>query len=165
MMYDPFSVLLDLSSVLFRLSRVWLFATSLDAAHHTSLSITIPGTYSKSGPLTRWCHPTISCSVFPFNSCLQSFPASGSFQMSQLFSSGGQRIGVSASISVPPMNIQGWFPLGWTGWIILQSKGLSVFFIVQLSHPCITTGKTTALTRWTLVGKIISLIVCCLSWI
>ena len=79
-------------------------------------------------PLSRWCHLTISFSVIPFNSCLQSFPASGSFQMSQLFSSGGQRIGVSASISVPPMNIQGWFPLGWTGLTSLQSKGLSRVF-------------------------------------
>ena len=84
-----------------------------------------PGVYSNSCPLSRWCHPTISSSVFPFSSCLQSFPASGSFQMSQLFASGGQSIGVSASTSVLPMNIQDWSPLGWTGWISLQSKGLS----------------------------------------
>ena len=84
-----------------------------------------PGVYPKSCPLTRWCHPTISSSVAPFFSCPQSFPASGSFQMSQLFASGGQIIGVSASTSVPPMNIQDWSPLGWTGWISLQSKGLS----------------------------------------
>ena len=76
-------------------------------------------------PSSRWCHPTISSSVIPFSSCLQSFPASGSFQMSQLFASGGQRIGVSASISVLPMNTQDWSPLGWTDWISLQSKGLS----------------------------------------
>ena len=76
--------------------------------------------YSNSPPLSRWCHPTILSSVVPFSSCLQSFPASGSFQMSQLFASGGQSIGVSASTSVLPMNIQDWFPLGWTGWISLQ---------------------------------------------
>ena len=79
-------------------------------------------------PLSRWCHPTISSSIVPFSSCAQSFPAAGSFQMSQLFASGGQSIGVSASTSVLPMNIQDWFPLGWTGWISLQSKGLSRLF-------------------------------------
>ena len=77
---------------------------------------------------SQWCHPTISSSVIPFSSCPQSFPASGSFQMSQLFASGGQSIGVSASTSVLPMNIQDWFPLGWTGWNSLQSKGLSRVF-------------------------------------
>ena len=79
-------------------------------------------------PSSQWCHPTISSSVIPFSSCLQSFPASESFQISQLFASGGQSIGVSASTSVLPMNIQDWFPLGWTGWIFLQSKGLSRVF-------------------------------------
>ena len=79
-------------------------------------------------PLSQWCHPTISSSVNPFSSCLQSFPASASFQMSQFFTSGGQRTGVSASISVLPMNVQDWFPLKWTGWISLQSKGLSRVF-------------------------------------
>ena len=74
-----------------------------------------PGVYPSSCPLSRWCHPTISSSVIPFSSHLQSFPASGSFLMSQFFASGGQSIGVSASTSVPPMNIQGLFPLGWTG--------------------------------------------------
>ena len=83
-----------------------------------------PGVHSDSSPLRRWCHPTISSSVVPFSSCLQSFPTSGSFPMSQFFASGGQTIGVSASTSVLPMNIQDWFPLGWTGWISLQSKGL-----------------------------------------
>ena len=87
-----------------------------------------PQVCSDSCPLSRWCHPTISSFVVPFSSCLQSFPASGSFQMSQLFVSGGQSIGVSASTSVLPMNIQDWFPLGWTGWISLQSKGLSRVF-------------------------------------
>ena len=88
----------------------------------------IPRVYSNSCPLSQWCHPTISSSVIPFSSRLQSFPASGSFQMSQLFASDGQNIGVSASASVFPMNIQDWFPLGWTGWISLQSKGLSRVF-------------------------------------
>ena len=84
--------------------------------------------YSNSCPLSQWCHPTISSSVIPFSSHLQSFPASGSFQMSQFFTSGGQSIGVSASASVLPINIQDWFSLGWTGWISLQSKGLSRVF-------------------------------------
>ena len=79
-------------------------------------------------PLCRWCHPTISSSVVSFFSCPQPFPASGSFQMSQLSTSSGQNIRVSASISVPPMNSQDWFPLGWTGWISLLSKGLSRVF-------------------------------------
>ena len=83
-----------------------------------------PGVHSDSCPLSRWCHPTISSSVVPFSSCPQSFPASGSFQLSQLFTSGGQNIGVSASTLVLPMNTQDWSPLGWTGWISLQSKGL-----------------------------------------
>ena len=83
-----------------------------------------PGACSNSCPSSQWCHPTISFSVVPFSSCLQSFPASGSFPMRQFFASSGQSIGVSASASVLPMNIQDWFPLGWTGWISLQSKGL-----------------------------------------
>ena len=87
----------------------------------------IPGIYPDSCPLSRWCHPTISSSLIPF-SCLQSFPASGSFPMNQIFASGGQSIGASASASVLPMNIQDWFPLGWTGWISLLSKGLSRVF-------------------------------------
>ena len=133
-----------------------------------------PGVHPNPCPLSQWCHPTISSSVVPLSSCPQSFPASGSFQMSQLFASGGQIIGASASTSVLPMNIQDWFPLGWTGWISLQSKGLSsllqhhssktsillhsAFFIVQLSHPYMTTGKTIALTRWTFVDKVMSLL-------
>ena len=87
-----------------------------------------PGVHSNACPSSWWCLPAISFSVVPFSSCPQSFPASGSFQMSQLFTSGGQSIGVSASTSVLPMNIQDWFPLGWTGWISLQSKGLSRVF-------------------------------------
>ena len=86
------------------------------------------GVNSNSCPSSQWCHPTISSSVIPFSSCLQSFPASGYFLMSQLFASGGQRIGVSASELVLSMNIQDWFPLGLTGWISLQSKGLSRVF-------------------------------------
>ena len=87
-----------------------------------------PRVYSNSCPLSWWCHPTISSSVVPFSSHLQSFPASGSFAMSQFFASGGQSIRVSTSVSVLPMNIQDWFPLGLTGWISLQSKGLSRVF-------------------------------------
>ena len=87
-----------------------------------------PRVYSNSCPLSRWCHPTTSSSVIPFSSCLQSFPTSGSFQMIQFFTSGDQTIGVSASASVLSMNIQDWFPLGWTDWISLQPKGLSRVF-------------------------------------
>ena len=129
---------------------------------------------SNSCPLSRWCHPTISSSVVRFSSCPQSFPASGSFPVTQFFTSGSQSFGVSASASVLPMNTQDWSPLGWTGWISLQSKWLSsllqhhsskasilqhsAFFIVQLSHLYITTGKTIALTIQTFVGKVMSLL-------
>ena len=132
-----------------------------------------PRFHPNSCPSSRWCHPTILFSVIHF-SCPQSFPASGSFQMSQLFASGGQSIGVSASTSFLPMNTKDWSPLGWTGWISLQSKGLSsllqhhsskasilwrsAFFIVQLSHPYMITGKTIALTRWTFVDKVMCLL-------
>ena len=133
-----------------------------------------PWVHPNSCPLSQWCHPTISYSVVPF-SHLQSFPASGSFQMSQFFASGGQSIGALASTSVLPMNTQDWSPLGWTGWISLLSKGTlksllqhhsskvsilrhSVFLIVQLSHPYMTTGKTIAVTRQTFVGKVMSLL-------
>ena len=87
-----------------------------------------PKVYTNSCPLSQWCHSTILSSVVPFSFCLQSFPASGTFQMSQFFASGGQSIGVSASASVLPMYIQDWSPLGWTGWTSLQSKGLSRVF-------------------------------------
>ena len=110
------------------LSHIWLSATQWTAVHQPSLSLTNSWVYSNSCPLSQWCHPTISSSVIPFSSHLQSFPASESFQMSQFFTSGGQSIGVSSSTSVLPMNIQDWFPLGWTGWISLQSKGLSRVF-------------------------------------
>ena len=97
---------------------------------HDRLPCTSPtyGAYSNSCPSNQWCHPTISSSVIPFSSSLQSFLESGSFQMSQFFASGGQSIGVSASASSLPMNIQDWFPLGWTGWISLQAKRLSRVF-------------------------------------
>ena len=87
-----------------------------------------PRVHSKSCPLSHWCHPTISSPVVHFSTCLQSFPASGSFQMTQFFTSGGQSIGVSASTSVLPINTQDWSPLGWIDWIALQSKGLSRVF-------------------------------------
>ena len=121
-------------------------------------------------PWSWWCHPTIPVSIISFSFCLQSFPASGSFQMSQFFASGDQSIGGSASASILPKNIQGWFSLGLTGLISLQSKGLlsllqhhssktavlwhSAFFIVQLSHLYMITGKTIALIRQTFVSKV-----------
>ena len=139
-----------------------------------------PRVYSNSCPLSQWYHPVISSSVIPFYSCLQSFPASGSFQTSQFFASPGQSIGVSASTSFLPMNNQDWPPLGWTGWISLQSKGLSrvfsnttvqkhqffgsAFFILQFSYPYMTTGKTIALTRQTFVDKVMSLLFNMLSY-
>ena len=139
-----------------------------------------PGVHSDSCPLSQWCHPAISSSVIPFSSCPHSLPASGSFQMSQLFSWSGQSTGVSALASFLPMNTQNWSLSKWTGWISLQSKGLSrvfsntkvqkhQFFGAQLSsqsnssHPYITTGKTIALTRRTFVGKVMSLFLNMLS--
>ena len=111
------------------LSHVWLFVTPWTAAHQASVSITNSWSLLNSCPLSRWCHPTISSSVIPFSSCPQFLPASGrDFPMSQLFASGGQSIGVSASASVLPMNIQDRFPLGLTGLILLQSQGLSRVF-------------------------------------
>ena len=133
-----------------------------------------PRVCSNSCPLSQWCHPTISSSAIPFSSCLQSFPASGSFPMSQFITAGVQSIGASVSALVLSMNIQDWFPLGLTSLISLQSKRLSsllqhhsskalilqcsAFFIVPLSYPYMTTGKTIALTRWTFIGKVISLL-------
>ena len=109
-------------------SCVRLFVTPWSAACQASLSITNSGVYSNSCPLSWWCHPIISSSLVPSSSCPQSFPASGSFQMSQLFASGDQSIGVSASESVFPKNTQDWTPLGWIGWIALQSPWLSRVF-------------------------------------
>ena len=134
-----------------------------------------PGVHLNSCPSSRWCHPTILSSVIPFSSCPQSLPTLGYFPMSQLFTWGGQSIRVSALASVLPMNTQDWSLLGWTSWTSLQSKGLSrifsntivqkhqffwlsAFFTVQFSHPYTITGKNIALTRWTFVGKVISLL-------
>ena len=139
--------------------------TPWTTARQASYPSPTPGACSDLCPLSWWCHPNISSSVIPFSCPLQSFQASESFQMSQLFSSGGQSIGVSASASVLSKNIQDWFPLGWTAWIPLLFKGYSrvfsnttvqkhqffsaqLFFIVQLSHPYMTTGETIALTGW-----------------
>ena len=104
---------------------VQLFTAPWTAACQASCPSPTPRVCSNSCPLSQWCHPTISSSVVPFSSCLQSFPVSGSFPMSWLFESGRQSTGASGSASVLPMNIQDWFPLGLTGWISLQSKGLS----------------------------------------
>ena len=139
-----------------------------------------PGVHSNSCPLSRWCYPAISSSVVPLSSCPQSLPASGSFPMSQLFVWGGQSTGVSALASVLPMNTQDWSPLEWD-WLDLlavqgtlksllqhySSKALvlwhSAFFMVQLSHPYMTTGKTIALTIWTVVSRAMSLLLNMLS--
>ena len=110
------------------LSWVWLFATPWTTACRPPCPSPTSRVYWNSCPLSQWCHPTISFSVIPFSSCLQSFPVSGFFPVSQFFTSGGQSIGVSASASVLPMNTQNWSPSGWTGWISLQSKGLSRVF-------------------------------------
>ena len=156
------------------LSRVWLFATSWTAARQASLPSTTSGVYSDSCPLSQWSRPAVSSSVVSF-SCVQSFPESGSFPLSQFFTSGGQSIEVSASASVLPMNIQEWFPLRWTDWSSNAVEGTlksllqhhnskasifwhSVLFRVQFSHPYMTTGKTIALIRWTFVGKLLSLL-------
>ena len=133
-----------------------------------------PRVHPNPRPLSQWCHPTISSSVIPFSSHLQSFLALGSFQMSQFFASGGQSIGVSASTSVLPMNTRDWsFRMDWLDLLAVQGtlKSLlqhhsskasilqcSPFLIVQLSLPYMTTGKTIALTRWTFVGKVMSLL-------
>ena len=121
------------------LSCIGLFATPLMQHDRLPCPSPSPGACANSCPLSRWCHPTISSSVVPF-SCLQSFPASGSFQLSQFFASGGQSTGVSASASVLPINIQDWFPLGLTGLISLLSKGISRVF------SSTTTWKQRALT-------------------
>ena len=151
------------------LSRVRLFVTPWIAAHQASLCPSpTPRVHSNSCPSSQWCHPAISSYVVPFSSCPQSLPASESFPMSQLFAWGGQSTGVSALATFLWKNTKDWTPLGWTGWISLQSKGLSrvfsnttvqkhQFFSAQLSsqsnsHTHTTTGKTIALTRWTFVG-------------
>ena len=131
------------------LSRVHSVMSSSLRPHglqHTRLACPspTPGACSNSCPSSRWCHPTILFSVVPFSSCFQSFSEAGSFPKSQFFESGGQSIGVSASASVLPMNIQDWFPLGWTGWISLQSKGLSRVF----SNTNIKKKKKKAVYRF-----------------
>ena len=124
------------------LNRWWIFATVSSVAQSCPTTLwphelqhtrppwpsPTPRVHPNPCPLSRWCHPTVSSSVVPFYSCPQSFPASGCFPVSQLFTSRGQSTGVSASASVLPMNTQDWSPLGWTGWIFLQSKGLSRVF-------------------------------------
>ena len=156
------------------LSRVRLFATPWTAACQASLSITNSGVYSNSCPLSRWCHPTISSSVIPLSSCLQSFPASGSFPMRQFFTSCDQSIGISTS-AISPSSEYSWlifFRMNWLDLLAVQgtlksllqhhSSKASViwclaFFIAQLSNPYLTTEKTIALTRQTFVGKVMSL--------
>ena len=155
------------------LSRVWLFVTPWTEAHQASLSITNPWsllTLTSIEPVMHSNH-LICCPLLLLPSIFPSI-----FPVSQLLTSAGQSIGVSASALVLPMNIQDWFPLGLTSWISLQSKGLSsllqhhsskasillcsAFLIVQPSHPCMTTGKSIALTRWTFVGKCLCFIIC-----
>ena len=169
-----FDICLTWFSSIQSLSHVQLFVTPWTAALQASLSFIISQSLLKplSCPLSWWCHPTISSSVIPFSSHLQSFPALGCFQMSQFFTSGGQSIGVSASTSVLPMNILDWFPLGWTDWIALLSKGPSRVFssirfesisslaLSLLYGPALTSihdsWKTIALIRQTFVGKVMS---------
>ena len=139
-----------------------------------------PGACSNSCPSSQWCHPTISCSVVPFSSCLQSFPASGSFPIGQFFASGGQSTGISASASVLPMNIQDWFPLWWFDLLAVQGTlksclqhhssktsilWCSAFFMVHISHLCVTTGKTIVWLGGPLSAKwYLCFLICCLGW-
>ena len=141
-----------------------------------------PGVYPNPCPSSWWCHPAISSSIVPFSCCPQSFPASGSFPMSQLFAWGSQSTGVSASTSDLPMDFPGLISFRVDCLDLLAVQGThksllqhhiskasilqcSAFFIVQLSHPYITTGKTIALIRWTFVGKVMSgICICCLGW-
>ena len=159
--------------VLQSLSPVWLFATPWTVAHQAPLSFTIFWSLLKFMCIAWVMLSNLSYPLLPSSPpALQSFPASGAFPISQFSPSGGQSIGVSASASVLPTNIQDWFPLGWIGWISWKSRGFSrvfsnitvqkhqysAFYIVQLSHTYMTTGKTIALTRWTFVGKEMSLL-------
>ena len=175
--YSPRGKVFIFFVVVVQLLSVWLSVTSGTVGlQHTRLPCPSlsPGICSNSCPLSQWCYPTISSSIFPFSSCLQSWPASASFPMSCLFVSHSQSTGASAFASVLPMDIQSWFLWGLTGLISLQSKGLSsllqhhsskasilrhsTFLMVQLSHLYMTTRKTIALTRWTLVSKEMSLL-------
>ena len=156
------------------LSHVRLFMTPWIVSRQAPLSITNSHTLLNLMSIELRCHSVILSSVIPFSSCCQSFPASRSFPVSQFFTSGGQSTRVSTSASVLPKNIQDWFPLGWTGWISLQSKGFSrvfsnttvekhqffsaSFLYSPIWHPYITTGKNIALTRWAFVGKVMSLL-------
>ena len=166
-----------LSVVVQLLSDVWLFATPWTAAHQASLSLPTPRACSKSCPLSRWYHPIISSSVIPSSSCLQSFPAAGSFPVSQFFASGGQRIGASASVSVLPVNI----PLGFTDLISMPSRvsqessptpqfkstnySVLSFFVVQLSHRYSTTRKKHGFDYMELSWQSTSLLFkCSLGW-
>ena len=159
--------------VLKLLSCVWLFVTpGLQHARLPCPSLS-PSVCSNSCPLNQWCHPTISSSVIPFSSCLQFFLASGSFPNSLLSASGGQSTGASASATVFPKNIQGWFPLGLTWFDLFAAQGTfksllhhhnskasvlqhSASFMVQLSHSYMTTGKTIALTRRSFVSQVLA---------
>ena len=133
------------------------------SVQHTSTPT--PGVHSDSRPSSQWCHPAISSSVVPFSSCPQSLTASGSFQMSQLFASGGQSIGVSASASVLPMNIQDWSPLGWTGWISLQSKGLSRVFSKTTVQKHQFFGTQFSLWNILMNRSLFNLVVYCVYWL
>ena len=147
---------MDFSSVQFSCSVVSdsLWPHESQHARPPSPSPT-PGVYPNSCPSSQWCHPAISPSVVPFSSCPQSLPASGSFPMSQLFAWGGQSTEVSASTSVLPMNTQDWSPLGWTGWISQQSKGLSRVFNTtvqkhQLSSAQLSSQSNSHIHTWPL---------------
>ena len=167
--YDDSIIWRGCDLFLLPLSHVWLLVTPWPPWRSPT-----PGVYSNSSPLTWWWHPTISSSVIPFSSCLQTFPASGSFSMSQFFTSGGQNTGVSASASVLPMNIQDLFPLAVTGWSLCSPrdsqksyptthfKSINSSVYSFLYSPTLTSirdyGKTIALTRWNFVGKLVSLL-------
>ena len=164
------------------LEKMLLFSCSVESDSLQPMDCSMPGfpalrclpEFAQTRPLSWWCRPIISSSVTPFSFCLQFFPAAGSSPMSQLFTSSSQSIGASATASVLPMNIQGWFPLRLTSLISFLSKGCSsllqdhsskasvlrhsAFFMVQLSHLCMTPGKIIALTIWTFVSKVMSLL-------
>ena len=140
------------------LSRVQLFEIPINCSMPGFPILHCFLEFSQTRPLSQWCHPTVSSFVLPFFSCPQSFPTSVSFPVSLLFASGGQTIRASASASVFLMNIQGWFHLWLTGLVSLLSKELSAFFMAQPSRPYMTTGEIKALTIWTFVSKVMSLL-------
>ena len=145
--FDVGTIVFYVFSSFHLLSPVWLSGTPWNAACRLPFPSETPRACSKSCPSSQWHNPTISSLVIPFFSCLQSLPASGSFQMSQLFASGGQSIGASASASVLPMNTQGWFSLGLTGLISLQSKGLSKVFSSTTVQKHQFFGSQTSLVK------------------